>query len=80
MANCVKMLSAGDSILLIESAVSLALEADFLASLPQGVQALVLADDLQARGLSQLAQTGITQLNTPEWVALTLEVDHVCSW
>lgn len=80
LANCLKLLAKTDSLVLIESAVALAVQADFLKQLPQGVSVFALSSDLQARGLLNNCSPAIQLLSDAEWVAASLEADRVCSW
>lgn len=77
---CRPLLAAGDSLLLLESAVALALDPAQLQALPPGVQVLALAKDLQARGLLQACAAQVQPIDDAAWVAATLEADRVCSW
>lgn len=78
--TCLPLLATGDRLLLIESAVVLAASRDFLLALPEGVQLLALAQDLQARGLQHHLPPTVNTISDAEWVALSLEVDRVISW
>lgn len=79
LPTCHPLLAAGDRLLLLESAVTLVLD-PALQALPAGVQLLVLATDLQARGLIQACPTSVQILDDEQWVQATLEADRVCSW
>ncbi|SFX04364.1 sulfurtransferase complex subunit TusB [Marinospirillum alkaliphilum] len=78
--TCLPLLATGDRLLLIESAVALAASRDFLLALPEGVQLLALAQDLQARGLQQHLPTAVSSISDEQWVSLSLEVERVISW
>lgn len=80
LVNCLKLLAATDQLLLIESAVTLAVDANFLQQLPSSVKVLALSSDLQARGLLTTCPAIIQTLSDAQWVAATLEADRVCSW
>ena len=80
LANCLNLLAATDQLLLIESAVVLAIDANFLQQLPSSVKVLALSDDLQARGLLHACPAAISLISDAQWVAATLEADRVCSW
>lgn len=80
LANCLKLLAATDCLLLIESAVVLAIDTHFLQQLPSSVKVLALSGDLQARGLLAACPATITAISDAQWVAATLEADRVCSW
>lgn len=80
LANCLKLLAATDCLLLIESAVVLAVNTTFLQQLPSSVKVLALSSDLQARGLLAACPTTIKVISDAQWVVATLEADRVCSW
>lgn len=80
LANCLKLLAATDQLLLIESAVVLAIDANFLQQLPSSVKVLALSSDLQARGLLTTCPAAISPISDTQWVTATLEADRVCSW
>lgn len=80
LANCLKLLAATDQLLLIESAVALVTQADFLAQLPKGIKVFALSSDLQARALTNSCPATIQPLTDKQWVEKSLEVDRVCSW
>jgi len=80
LANCLKLLAATDSLVLIETAVTLVVQPDFLQQLPQGLKVLALNSDLQARGLLNTCPAAIRIITDAEWVEASLEADRVCSW
>lgn len=80
LANCLKLLAAGDSLVLIESGVALVAKVNFLPQLPTGINVLVLKSDLQARGLLATCPSSIRVISDAEWVEVSLEADRVCSW
>jgi len=77
---CLRLLTAGDRLLLTETAVSLILDTQALQQLPAGVELLALEDDLLARGLSEKLPSGVKAISDNQWVAATLEAERVCSW
>jgi|AntRauTorcE11897_2_1112592.scaffolds.fasta_scaffold05538_6 tRNA 2-thiouridine synthesizing protein B len=77
---CLRLLAAGDRLLLTETAVTLILDTQALQQLPAGVELLALADDLVARGLSEKLPSGIKAITDTQWVEATLEAERVCSW
>lgn len=80
LTNCLKLLVAGDSLVLIESGVALVVNTSFLPKLPTSIKVLALKSDLQARGLLASCPTIIQPISDTEWVTATLEADCVCSW
>ncbi|SFC05354.1 sulfur relay protein TusB/DsrH [Marinospirillum celere] len=80
LESCRPFLEAGDQLLLIEAAVFLALDEQALQTLPPGVELLVLQQDLDARGLSTLANWPLTRVTAVQWVERALEAERVCSW
>ena len=77
---CLRLLAAGDQLLLTETAVTLVLDTQSLQQLPAGVELLALEDDLIARGLSEKLPSGVKAISDHQWVEATLEADRVCNW
>lgn len=80
LVSCLKLLTATDSLVLIESAVALVANTHFLKQLPVGLKVFALSDDLQARGLLAACPASIQAISDAQWVAASLEADRVCSW
>ncbi|WP_404419719.1 sulfurtransferase complex subunit TusB [Marinospirillum sp.] len=80
LPHCLRLLAAGDQLLLTETAVTLVLDTESLQQLPAGVELLALADDLLARGLSEKLPSGVKGISDAQWVETTLEAERVCSW
>jgi tRNA 2-thiouridine synthesizing protein B len=82
--NCLRMLSSGDSLLLIEDGVYLAtqLHADMplRALLPAGVTLYALAPDLVARGISVKIPPDFSHIDYAEFVQLCLAHPRVVNW
>ena len=80
LGSCLKLATATDKLVLIESAVALVADAHFLKQLPVGLKVFALSDDLQARGLLAACPASIQAISDAQWVAASLEADRVCSW
>ncbi|NLW05145.1 MAG: sulfurtransferase complex subunit TusB [Pseudomonadaceae bacterium] len=80
LACCLKLLTATDRLVLIESAVALVVDTHFLKQLPVGLKVFALNDDLQARGLLNACPAAVQAISDTQWVAESLEADRVCSW
>ena len=79
------VLARGDSVLLMQEAVWLALDGVAIAparlGLPDRVSVYVLGADLQARGLSARAlNLGIQQIDDHGWVELSERHQRVLTW
>ncbi len=79
--QCLYYLEPGDGLLLIEDAVIIATRPDFMNKCLLATDALwCLSPDLAARGLSGYWLPEFSQVDYPEFVALTLEFDKVRTW
>lgn len=77
---CLRLAAPGDSLLLIESAVSLVAAPHSLESIPDQLQVFALEADAIARGLNQRTASSIELISDQRWVELSLEASRVCSW
>ncbi len=83
--SCLKHISAGDSVLMIEDAVVGAVQnTRFSAQIEQALKdssVYVLSGDLAARGLSlERIISGVTAVDYEGFVDLTVECDTTQSW
>lgn len=84
LAACLAVLAEGDSLLLLEDAVYLALDAAFMsrfaAELPDSPRLYALAPDLAARGISARISPAVNVIGYKEFVALSLQHQRVVNW
>lgn len=76
---CLRHAGAGDSILLLDKAVSLLLEQSWTLELPEGVRIFVAQADVQARALPELAEPG-EMIDDRAWAELVSRYPHCLSW
>jgi sulfur relay protein TusB/DsrH len=79
MQACVQHAVAGDSILLIDTAVSRLLDQSWIRDLPTGINVLAAEADVRARGLTGLALPG-QLLSDQGWAELVASHAHCLSW
>lgn len=78
---CLRALSMGDSVLLIEDGVYALFEAgDILAEVIRAVPVYVLEADVMARGVTNRDELEIELVDYPGFVQLTEAQDKVISW
>lgn len=84
LAGCLAVLADGDTLLLLEDGVYLALDAAFLSHFDQGTQAgprlCVLSADLAARGISARISPLANVIGYEDFVALSLHHQRVVNW
>lgn len=79
LASCLRLLGPDDGVLLTGDAVYAGADSQVGAPLQQAATRLyALGEDVQARGLTP--GTGVTVIDYPEFVELTLAYDKVNSW
>ena len=82
--NCLRMLSAGDSLLLLEDGVYLALQLQagmkLRSLIPDGVALYALAPDCAARGISVKIPADFSGIDYAGFVQLCLEHPRVVNW
>lgn len=81
---CLAQLGADDALLLLEDAVCLLLDADFLQRFDEcatrGSKLFVLAEDLAARGISARISPVASVIGYKEFVSLCLHHERVANW
>lgn len=84
LAACLAVMTAGDTLLLLEDGVYLAMDQDFVQRFARGSQAspglCVLAADLAARGISARISPVATVIDSKEFVDLCLQHLQVVNW
>lgn len=84
LAACLAVLAEGDSLLLLEDAVYLALDAAFMsrfaAEAAGSPRLCALAPDLAARGISARISPAVNVIGYKEFVALSLQHQRVVNW
>lgn len=80
LADCLKTLGKGDSILFIEDGVYHCLQAEYLQPIPERVKLFALREDLQARGLVDRLPDAVDSVNTKRFVSLCCDHDKVMNW
>lgn len=82
LASCVRLLGAGDALLLCGEAVNALRSSNaagaLLAQMPAGCQLFALEEDVLARAL--VVEAPLQVIDYPGFVALTLQFDKVNSW
>ncbi len=76
---CLAHCAAGDSLVLLNTAVSILLEQDWKLALETGVAVYVLADDAAAQGFTQQS-TAWKFIDDSAWVELFQRHRHCLSW
>lgn len=83
LESCLRLLQAGDALLLLEDGVYAArqnaVERSLWHDIPQDVRLYVLGPDLVARGISGL-QAGFTVVDDAGFVQLCCDCDKTVSW
>lgn len=81
---CLRMLAPGDSLLLLEEGVYVALQLQegmhIRKMIPAGVTLHALVPDLAARGISARIPAGISGIGYADFVQLCLTHDRVVNW
>ncbi|HET6565311.1 MAG TPA: DsrH/TusB family sulfur metabolism protein [Xanthomonadales bacterium] len=78
---CLQHAQAGDSVILLNTAVLLLMDPAFRDKLPENIHAYVLDADVQAHGLTGIQpSTGTELVNDDDWVGLVMSHVHCLSW
>jgi tRNA 2-thiouridine synthesizing protein B len=84
LQNCLRMLTAGDSLLLLEDGVYLTAQlhegAPLRSQLPPGVALYALAPDIAARGISGKIPADFSGIDYAGFVQLCLAHARVVNW
>jgi tRNA 2-thiouridine synthesizing protein B len=84
LQDCLRMLTSGDSLLLVEDAVYLAPQlgqgSTLRAAIPDGVRLYALTPDLAARGLSTRIPADFSGIDYDGFVQLCLAHPRVVNW
>lgn len=78
---CLTHCRAGDSVVLLSTAVVLLLDKAWNKSIVTGVSIHALQADMLAQGMSELADNSEYQLiGDPDWAGLVMRYPHCLSW
>ncbi|MBL4821585.1 MAG: sulfurtransferase complex subunit TusB [Gammaproteobacteria bacterium] len=79
LQDCARFLSDGDALLLIEDGVYCVTQAE-LGQLPDSITVYCLQDDVDARGLGQLAQEHSQKIGFEGFVGLCCTHSKIINW
>ena len=80
LAKCLKLVSPGDQVVLIEDGIYVAANEQMDELLKAGAEICALADDMDARGFSGRHSQSLKTISYAGLVQLAVKADRVCNW